>query len=70
MEDVKLFMDHKYADLDPIVDLEHDFFTGFVPARRAEITAEEAKFYHSITEPYSVDGLLNKYYISCPAKDG
>ena len=41
-----------YGALDPKVSLEPDFFTGFQPERRAEIVAEEAKFYHGLTQPY------------------
>lgn len=59
-----------YGKLDPKVSLEPDFFTGFQPERRKEIVAEEAKFYHSITQPYSVDDQLEKYYTSFRAADG
>ena len=41
----------KYGSLDPKVNLEPDFFTGFDPARRKEIVTEEAAFYHGITQP-------------------
>ena len=59
-----------YGPLDPKVNLEPDFFTGFQPERRKEIVAEEARFYHGITEPYSVNDRLDIYYISLPAPDG
>ena len=59
-----------YGPLAAKVNLEPDFFTGFVPERRAEIVAEEAKFYHGITEPYSVDDRLNKWYETFPSFDG
>jgi len=59
-----------YGALDPKVNLEPDFFTGFQPERRAEIVAEEAKFYHGITQPYSVDGQLDKTYSSFQTADG
>lgn len=59
-----------YGRLDPKVSLEPDFFTGFQPERRKEIVTEEAKFYHSITEAYSVDGELEKTCISFKAEDG
>ncbi len=59
-----------YGPLAAKVNLEPDFFTGFVPERRAEIVAEEAKFYHGITAPYSVDDRLNKWYESFPSFDG
>ena len=36
----------KYGSLNPKVNLEPDFFTGFDPARRKEIVTEEAAFYH------------------------
>ena len=59
-----------YGPLADKVNLEPDFFTGFVPERRAEIVAEEARFYHSITEPYSVDDRLNKWYETFTSFDG
>lgn len=59
-----------YGPLDPKVNLLPDFFTGFEPQRRGEIVAEEAKFYRGITEPYSVDGKLEKHYTSFLASDG
>lgn len=59
-----------YGPLDPKVNLLPDFFTGFEPQRRSEIVAEEAKFYHGITEPYSVDDKLDKHYTSFKADDG
>lgn len=63
-------MQSDYGELDPKVNLLPDFFTGFQPERRAEIVAEEAKFYHGITKPYSVDGELEKFYVSFPSYDG
>ncbi len=60
----------KYGKLADKVKLEPDFFTGFQPERRQEIVKKEAEFYHSITEPYSVDDQLDKYYIQVTAKDG
>lgn len=60
----------EYGPLAGKVDLEPDFFTGFVPERRAEIVAEEAKFYHSITASYSVDDRLNKWYETFKSFDG
>lgn len=60
----------KYGQLDPKVSLEPDFFTGFKPERRKEITDAEAEFYRTITKPFSVDGKLEKYYISVKARDG
>lgn len=60
----------EYGPLDPKVNLEPDFFTGFEASRRTEIVAEEAKFYHSITAPYSVDAELEKRYLTVKAKDG
>ena len=54
----------KYGSLDPKVNLEPDFFTGFDPARRKEIVTEEAAFYHGITQPYSKDDKLEKHYES------
>lgn len=59
-----------YGALDPKVSLEPDFFIGFQPERRAEIVAEEAKFYHGLTQPYSVDGELEKFYTSFRTSDG
>ena len=53
-----------YGALDPKVNMEPDFFTGFQPERRKEIVAEEAKFYHNITQPYSMDEKLEKFYTS------
>ena len=55
----------KYGSLDPKVNLEPDFFTGFDPARRKEIVTEEAAFYHGITQSYSKDDKLEKI----PAKE-
>lgn len=63
-------MQSKYGPLSAKVSLEPDFFTGFMPERRKQITDAEAAFYHSITEPYSVDDRLSKSYISVPARDG
>lgn len=60
----------KYGSLDPKVNLEPDFFTGFDPARRKEIVTEEAAFYHGITQPYSKDDKLEKHYESFTAEDG
>lgn len=60
----------EYGPLADKVNLEPDFFTGFVPERRAEIVAEEARFYHGITAPYSVDGKLNKWYETFKSFDG
>ena len=60
----------KYGSLDPKVNLEPDFFTGFDPARRKEIVTEEAAFYHGITQPYSKDDKLEKHYESFIAEDG
>ena len=59
----------KYGSLDPKVNLEPDFFTGFDPARRKEIVTEEAAFYHGITQPYSKDDKLEKHYESFTAED-
>ena len=59
-----------YGPLDSKVNLLPDFFTGFEPKRRSEIVAEEAKFYHGITAPYSVDDKLDKHYTSFKADDG
>lgn len=59
-----------YGTLDPKVNLEPDFFTGFQPERRKEIVAEEAKFYRGITQPYSVDSEIEKSMCSFPAADG
>lgn len=60
----------QYGPLDPKVDLEPDFFTGFQPERRGEIVAEEAKFYHGLTAPYSVDDQLEKRMTGFRAGDG
>ena len=59
-----------YGALDPKVNMEPDFFTGFQPERRKEIVAEEAKFYHNITQPYSMDEKLEKFYTSFRRPDG
>jgi acetyl esterase len=59
-----------YGQLADKVMLEPDFFTGFEPANRHEIVAEEAKYYHGITEPYSVDMKLNKWYEEFNSFDG
>lgn len=66
----KPYIKSDYGELASKVNLLPDFFTGFQPERREEIVAEEAKFYHSITEPYSVDNQLEKYYVSFPSYDG
>lgn len=63
-------MKSSYGALDPKVSLEPDFFTGFRPEHRKEITDAEARFYRSITEPYTVDDKLEKSYITVPARDG
>ena len=68
--EIKPLIQCSYGPLADKVVLEPDFFTGFVPERRAEIVAEEAKFYHSITAPYSVDDRLNKWYEKFPSYDG
>lgn len=60
----------QYGPMADKVNLEPDFFTDFVPERRAEIVAEEAKFYHGITAPYSVDDRLNKWYETFTSFDG
>lgn len=59
-----------YGPLDPKVNLEPDFFTGFQPERRKEIVTEEAKFYHSITAPYSVDDAIETEWTQFEAEDG
>lgn len=69
MRNYKPIMECEYGELDPKVDLLPDFFTGFDPARRKEIVTDEAKFYHSITAPYSVDNKLAKYYVSFKSYD-
>lgn len=66
----KPYIESDYGELAAKVNLLPDFFTGFQPERREEIVAEEAKFYHSITEPYSVDDRLEKFYVSFPSYDG
>ena len=68
--EIKPLIQCEYGPLADKVVLEPDFFTGFVPERRAEIVAEEAKFYHSITEPYSVDAQLDKWYEQFESFDG
>lgn len=60
----------KYGALHPKVNLEPDFFTGFQPERRKEIVREEAKFYHDLTKPYSVEAQIDTHYISVEAADG
>lgn len=60
----------EYGPLDRKVTLQPDFFTGFVPEKRREIVSKEAQFYHSITEPYSVDHKLEKKYITVKSFDG
>jgi acetyl esterase len=64
------FMDVKFGPLDKKVDLQPDFFTGFDPKRRAEITKKEAAFYHSITSPYSVEDKLLKNDFTVSVSDG
>lgn len=60
----------QYGPLKAKVNLLPDFFTNFVPERRAEIVAEEAAFYHGITEPYSVNSRLDVAWTSFTADDG
>lgn len=60
----------QYGPLKAKVNLLPDFFTNFVPQRRAEIVAEEAAFYHGITEPYSVNSRLDVAWTSFTADDG
>lgn len=59
-----------YGELDPKVDLSPDFFTGFKPENRKEIVTEEAKFYRSITKPFSVDEKIEKEYVYFTTEDG
>lgn len=59
-----------YGPLDKKVNLLPDFFTDFVPERRAEIVAAEAAFYHGITAPYSVVGRLDTAWTHFSAADG
>ena len=59
----RTFLQSEYGPLDPKVNLEPDFFTGFKPENRKAITDREAAFYHSITDPYSVDDLLTAHGI-------
>ena len=68
--EIKPLIQCDYGPLAAKVVLEPDFFTGFVPERRAEIVAEEAKFYHGITAPYSVDDRLEKWYERFASFDG
>lgn len=60
----------QYGPLKAKVNLLPDFFTDFVPERRAEIVANEAAFYHGITEPYSVSGRLSTAWTRFTADDG
>ncbi len=60
----------QYGPLNAKVNLLPDFFTNFVPERRAEIVAEEAAFYHGITEPYSVNSRLDVAWTRFTADDG
>ncbi len=60
----------QYGPLKAKVNLLPDFFTNFVPERRAEIVAEEAAFYHGITEPYSVNSRLEVVWTRFTADDG
>lgn len=66
----RTFLQSEYGPLDPKVNLEPDFFTGFKPENRKAITDREAAFYHSITAPYSVDDQIRKTYITVTARDG
>ena len=59
-----------YGPLDKKVNLLPDFFTDFVPQRRAQIVAEEAKFYKGITAPYSVSGRLDTAWARFSTGDG
>ena len=59
-----------YGPLNKKVDLLPDFLTEIVPERRAQIVAEEAKFYKGITAPYSVAGRLDTVWTSFSAGDG
>ena len=43
----RTFLQSEYGPLDPKVNLEPDFFTGFKPENRKAITDREAAFYHS-----------------------
>ena len=66
----KPYMKSDYGKLADKVNLLPDFFTGFQPERREEIVSAEAKFYHSITEPYSVDDRVDKFYTGFTSYDG
>ena len=63
-------MQCEYGQLADKVCLDPDYFTGFDPARRKEIVTQEAKFYRSITDSFSVDDQLEKKYIDFPSYDG
>ena len=64
------FAKSDYGSLNPKVDLQPDFFTGFEASKRKEIIKAEAEFYHSITEAYSVDEKICKYYVDVETRDG
>ena len=49
----------KYGSLDPKVNLEPDFCTGFDPARRKEMVTEEAAFYHGLTQMTNWKSIMN-----------
>lgn len=68
--ELKPYLKSDYGPLAKKVNLLPDFFTGFQPEHRKEIVTEEAKFYHSITSPYSVDNQLEKFYVEYPSFDG
>ena len=70
MKNYTPIVDCEYGPLDPKVNLEPDFFTGFEPAKRQEIITMEAAFYRSLTAPYSVDAKLKKSYIDIMTRDG
>lgn len=69
-KEYKTIINPEYVPMSPKVSLDPDFFSGFHPEHRKEIVGREARFYKSITDYFSVDDKLNKYYISISSYDG
>ncbi|MEA4811854.1 MAG: alpha/beta hydrolase [Anaerolineaceae bacterium] len=59
-----------YGPLDPKVQTDGDFISGFSTEKRAETDEAEATFYKKLTQPFSVDHLITKAYARFAARDG
>lgn len=60
----------EYGPLDPNVELQPDFFSGFKPENRAAILEKEEAFYHALMKPYSKSASISVRHDSFVASDG